>query len=176
MQAKYSAMTSLPRHLEEKLLEFNILQLCALVSEKSGNRWTGASDQYGPIQEIARRWKLDELCLRIAEIKPEDPLRTYAKIMTAIGGNPAKEAEIEKREAIRKAVWDEKTKPLEQDEVRVGLAACQSVDDLKRVAKEQSLAVDWGKVEGLANFGLKRMYLGNKWRHKLKVLKQQGAV
>lgn len=172
-KTRYQGMTTLPRHLEEKLLEFNVLQLCALVSEKNGSKWSGASDQYGPIKEIAERWKLDELCLRIADLRPEEPLRTYTKIMTALGGNPAKEAEVERRKAQIKAVWDEKTKPLEQDAVRIGLAACQVISDLKAVAKKEGLTVNWQKVETLTNFGLMRMYIGNNWRHKLK---KQGNV
>lgn len=168
MKTFYQNMTSLPRHIEERLLEFNVLQLCALVSEK-GTKWVGASDQYGPIQEIAKRWKLEELTTRIQEIQPEEPLKTYARIMTAIGGNPAAPAEIERREAKIREVWDKKTKPLEQDEVRTGLATCQSLADLKAVAKAQGLTdIDWEKVDGLANFGLKRMYVGNKWRTKIR--------
>ncbi len=180
MSTFYQAMTALPREVEEHLLQFNILQLCALVSEKSGPRWVGASDQYGPIKEIAERWELDDLKRRIAMIQPEEPLLTYAKIMTNLGGNPAREQLHDpKAAALRERDKDQKfrdhsnikeriaskLRPLEQDEVRVGLATCTTLDDLKRVAKEQDLGViDWDKVGNLANFGLSRMWVGNRWR------------
>lgn len=179
-QPFYQAMTRLPREVEENLLQFNILQLCALVSEKSGPRWVGASDRYGPIKEIAERWELDDLRRRIAMIQPEEPLLTYAKIMTNLGGNPAREQLRDPRAAAQRekdkdqkfkdhaAVKERiasKLRPLEQDEVRLGLATCTSMDDLKRVAKEQNLGeIDWDKVGNLANFGLSRMWVGNRWR------------
>lgn len=181
----YQAITSLPREVEEKLLEFNILQLCALVSEKSGPKWTGASDSYGPIQEIARRWELDDLQRRISKLEPEEPLKTYARIMTNIGGNPSREQlqaspkDVEKADRQRIEKYEQhmkvqeriasKLRPLEQDEVRLGLSTCTSMDDLKRVAAEQRLEnLPWGKIEGLANFGLKRMYVGNQWRTRIR--------
>lgn len=176
----YQAITKLPREVEESLLQFNVLQLCALVSEKSGTKWSGASDRYGPIKEIAQRWELDDLKRRIAMIEPEEPLKTYARIMTNLGGNPAREQlrdpkAANARERDMQAKYKEhsdikeriasKLRPLEQDEVRMGLSTCTSLDDLKRVAKEQDLTgLDWAKIDGLANFGLKRMYIGNKWR------------
>lgn len=179
----YQAITKLPREVEERLLQFNILQLCALVSEKSGTAWRGASDQYGPIQEIARRWELDDLKRRIAMLEPEHPVQTYARVMTALGGNPSREtlqnhkaaaarehdkdAKLHDQERTRERIAS-KLRPLEQDEVRAGLAACATVDDLKRVAKEQKLEIPWEKVESLANFGLMRMYIGNKWRTKIR--------
>lgn len=176
----YQRITPLPKEVEEQLLQFNILQLCALVSEKSGPRWCGASDQYGPIQEIAKRWELDDLKRRIALIQPEEPLLTYARVMTAIGGNPSREEvrhpetaaarekekdnKFRQHEKVREKILS-KLRPLEQDEVRVGLSTCASLDDLKRVAAEQGLgALNWDKIDGLANFGLKRMYVGNAWR------------
>jgi hypothetical protein len=176
----YQAMTRLPREVEEKLLQFNILQLCALVSERNGAKWSGASDRYGPVKEISERWELEDLKRRIAMIQPEEPLATYAKIMTNIGGNPSRERlqDIKgaaKQDRDMRAKYDDhskvqekiasKLRPLEQDEVRIGLSTCTSMDDLKRVAKEQGFeGIDWDKIDGLANFGLKRMYLGNKWR------------
>jgi len=180
----YQAMTQMPRDIEEKLLQFNILQLCALVSEKGGTRWTGASDRYGPIKEIERRWELDDLKRRIAMIEPEEPLKTYARIMTALGGNPSREviqdkkamAAIGKESAERQAEFNKvqeriasKTRPLEQDVVRTGLATCSNLDHLKDIAKQQGLDhLNWDKIDGLANFGLKRMYVGNQWRTKIR--------
>jgi hypothetical protein len=181
----YQAITPLPREVEEKLLDFNILQLCALVSEKSGPRWTGASDSYGPIQEIAKRWELDDLKRRIAKLEPEEPLKTYARIMTSIGGNPSREQlqaspkEVEKADRARIEKYEQhmkvqdkiasKLRPLEQDEVRLGLSTCTSMDDLKRVAAEQRLDnLPWDKIDSLANFGLKRMYVGNQWRTRIR--------
>lgn len=184
VQPFYQAITRLPREVEEKLLQFNILQLCALVSERKGTRWSGASDRYGPIKEIAERWELDDLKRRIAMIEPEEPLRTYAKIMTNLGGNPAREQlrdpvaaaqrekDMQQKYADHSVVKERiasKLRPLEQDEVRVGLSTCTSMDDLKRVAKEQRLdGLDWAKIDGLANFGLKRMYVGNQWRTRIR--------
>ena len=180
----YQAITSLPRDIEEKLLCFNILQLCALVSEKTGPRWSGASDRYGPIQEIEKRWDLEALKKRIADIEPEEPLRTYARIMTALGGNPSREVVQDKKGAAQrdqdmrdkyakhtevKEKIAAKLKPVDNDVVRMGLETCTSLDDLKRVAGEQSLNhLDWVKIDGLANFGLKRMYVGNQWRTKIR--------
>jgi hypothetical protein len=171
----YQAMTGLPRHIEERLLEFNILQLCALVSEKSGPRWTGASDRYGPIKEIERRWDLKDLTLRIENMKVEEPLKTYARVVTSLGGDPGKEVKVidpkmgvHGYDKIKEKIAS-KTRPLEQDAVRTGLEKCLCLDDLKRVAKEQRLDhLDWDKIDGLANFGLKRMYVGNQWRTRIR--------
>jgi hypothetical protein len=121
---------------------------------------------------------------RIAEIEPEEPLKTYARVMTALGGNPSREVLQDKKKAAmaEKSMFDKfhrhekirekiasKTRPLEQDVVRVGLETCTNLDDLKRVAADQGLnQLDWGKIDGLANFGLKRMYVGNQWRTKIR--------
>jgi len=178
-QPFYQAMTQFPRHIEERLLRYNVLQLCALVSEKPGPRWSGASDRYGPIKEIERRWKLDDLAKRIEDIVPEEPLMTYARMIAGLGGDPNKEykkivanarssKDIEQGIKVKERI-DRITKPIEPDTVRDGLANCENLDDLKRVAAEQGLAdLDWAKIDGLANFGLKRMYVGNKWRTKLR--------
>jgi hypothetical protein len=174
IQPMYQAITPLPRHIEERLLQFNIIQLCSLVSEKSGPRWTGASDRYGPIQEIARRWKVEDIALRIERMKPEPTLETYAKTIKALGGDPNQEIRNIDPKAgqpgwtkVRDKI-DAITRPLQKDVVRVGLETCETVDDLKRVAKEQGLTIPWEKVETLVNFGLKRMYVGNQWRAKIR--------
>lgn len=175
IQPMFGAMTELPRHIEERLLSFNILQLCALVSEKSGPRWTGASDRYGPVQEIARRWDVAALAKRIEGMQVEEPLRTYARIVTALGGDPNEEAKkLDPRMgqpgwSDAKAKIERIIKPLEKDVVRTGLENCLTLDDLKKVAKEQGLEnLPWEKIDGLANFGLKRMYVGNQWRTKIR--------
>lgn len=169
---KYQAMTQLPRHIEERLLTFNVMQLCALVSEKNGNRWTGASDRYGPIQEIARRWGVDDLFKRIADIPIEDDIVTYARIMTAAGGNPSlKDPPRQARPdpTVRRTDTSRRTMAGPNDPVAPGMAGCANVDDLKRIAAEQGLtAINWEKVETLVNFGLKRMYVGNAWRTKIR--------
>lgn len=177
---KYQAITDLPRHIEEKLLGFNIMQLCALVSEKNGNRWTGASDRYGPIQEIARRWKADELFKRITDIPEEDDIVTYSRIMTAVGGNPSlsNPPSGAKPPPPSKLYFNKPILPEEQpkikdkmkglDPVALGLANCFTLKDLQEVAGEQKLDVNWTTVEGLKNFGLKRMFVGNKWRTKIR--------
>lgn len=161
----YQGITNLPRHIEERLLMFNVLQLCALVCEKPGTKWSGASDVYGPIQEIAKRWDLGALTKRIEDMQPEQPLLTYARVMTALGGNPAREGEIAKKEAAIRAPFEKYTKQVEPDAIAKGLAGCLTLEDLQRVAKEQDLGtIDWAKVDGLKNFGLKRMWVGNRWR------------
>lgn len=176
--ARYQAMTDLPREIEEKLLTFNILQLCALVCEKPGARWTGASDQYGPIQEISRRWKLDDLIKRIEDIKPEEPLRTYSRIMTAIGGNPARDAEVKRRAENAEAYKQESKKEArvmtvppkkepKSDPVKEALAGCTTMVMLRSVAKANNIPISdtqWATVDSLPNNGLQRMYVGNIWR------------
>lgn len=175
---RYQAMTSLPREIEEKLLTFNILQLCALVSEKPGTRWIGASDQYGPIKEISKRWKLDDLIKRIEEIQPEEPLRTYSRIMTAIGGNPARDTEVKRRQDNADTYRNESKKEPrvmkvppkkkgESDPVKEALAGCTTIMALRTVAKANNLPISdaqWVTIEGLPNNGLQRMYVGNVWR------------
>jgi hypothetical protein len=170
----YQAITPLPRHVEERLLKFNIIQLCSLVSEKSGPRWTGASDRYGPIQEIARRWKPEEIFKRIEHMTPEPTLETYAKTIRALGGDPAQEIKtIDPRAGqpgwtkVREKI-DAITRPIEKDVVRAGLESCENMDDLRRVADEQGLTIPWEKLETLPNFGLRRMYVGNQWRAKIR--------
>jgi hypothetical protein len=185
MATFYQAMTGMPRHIEERLLEFNILQLCALVCEKPGARWTGASDQYGPIKEIERRWKLDELTKRIADMHAEQPLLTYARIMTALGGNPARDKEMKRKEAEIgrfKATLPDGARRMTKAEARLptdivggNLAPCKTIDDLKRVAAENGIPVDaaqWAKVAGMKNFGLSRMWLGNRWRWWLRTVEK----
>lgn len=180
VEQKYLAMTDLPRHLEERLLKFNILQLCALVSEKSGGpRWVGASDRYGPIHEIARRWKPEELAIRINDIPIEQDMITYARIMTSVGGNPSlkNEEPREKRHdpSVRRTDTSRRTMVQPGDVVGPGLAGCLTLDDLKRVTKEQGLdeGVDWARVDALKNFGLKRMWIGNRWRTKIRQTTKQ---
>ena len=171
IEPKYQAMTILPRHLEEGLLRLNIMQLCALVSEKKGNKWTGASDRYGPIVEISKRWTPEEIAKRLPEIPTEDVTTTYARIMAAHGGNPTKDLPPRQPRmdpSIKRTDTSRRTMIQPGDIVGPGLANCANVEDLKRVATEQGLTVNWEKVETLANFGLKRMYVGNNWRVKLR--------
>ena len=175
---RYQAVTTLPEHIEKKLLEFNILQLCALVSERNGTKWIGASDRYGPIKEISERWKIEELTLRIAQLKPEEPLKTYAKVMTALGGNPAHAKRQEEAMVKAREIFAKKTAPEVKDEVRIGLEGVLTINELKGVAKQAGLdtpewPIDWNKVEHLANFGLKRMWVGNRWRTKIRQSKEK---
>lgn len=172
-ELRYQAMTTLPDHIERKLLTFNIMQLCSLVCEKNGGNWTGASDRYGPIQEIARRWDSDALFTRITDIPVEDDIVTYSRIMTAAGGNPTLK-DPPRRKPIdpkisRSGMIFAGPRPGPDDPVGNGLAGCLTVEDLKKVAEEQCLdRINWVTVDGLKNFGLKRMYVGNAWRNKMR--------
>ena len=165
----YASIPELPPHIKEKLLTFNILQLCALVSEKPGPKWSGASDHYGPLNEIARRWNLSALAQRIEDMHAEEPLKTYARIMQVLpGGNPANPpmktgGEIKTQERLING-----RKHIPDDGVAAALANCKTLDDLKKMAKDHNIWTmgedKWKTVAGLKNFGLQRMYVGNNWR------------